>query len=104
MLPLQIVRNPEQIEPPNRINHEFSGRKRPSLFVAKKSPPFDFSGWRCGIALDVLTFADRTIGMVFWFSVENQPQNEPRKTKCAGEQKCPLPAPALSSETIPQRS
>src|SRR5260370_28297215 len=89
---LKLIRNKKKKTPPNCINNDFSRRKRPGLFGTKKNPPFDFSGWRCGIALDVLPFADRTIGMVFWFSVENQPQNQPRETKSACEQKCQLPS------------
>src|SRR5271169_6449750 len=104
MFPLQIVRDPEQVEPPNRIDHELSRRERPGLPVAKKDPPLDISRRRFWIALDVLTFAIRTPRMVLRFSVENQPQNEPRESQSPSEQKCPLPPKMYSDPRHDQRS
>src|SRR6266852_1626917 len=94
---LQIVGNPEEIKPPNGIDHEFSSRKRPGLPVRQKLRPFYFHGLPDGITLDVLSFATRAGGMLFRLSIQKQPKNQPGKTKNAGQQECPAPTEMVSN-------
>src|SRR5437016_2360362 len=91
MLALQIVRNPEKIEPPDRVNHEFSGGKRPGLFERQQLRPFDFPRRSSRIALNILKLAVRAVAMLFGPSVEQQPQNQPCEAESPCEQESPPP-------------
>src|ERR1700730_8461246 len=92
VLSLQIVGNPEEIEPPDGVNHEFSSGKGPSLSVRQELPPFYFTGLLDGIAVYVLSFAAGAVGMFFRLSIQPQPDNEPGESQRAGHQKCPAPS------------
>src|ERR1700741_395567 len=61
VLSLQIVGNPKEIEPPDRVNHEFSGRECPSLSVRQKLGPSDLSRRPGSVALDVASFLLRAV-------------------------------------------
>src|SRR5713101_6575091 len=91
VLSLKVVRNPEEIKPPNGIDHEFSGGKRPGLSVRQKLPPFNFPGIFGRVALDMLSFAAGAVRMVFGLSVEKQPENQPGKSNSASQHECPPP-------------
>jgi len=67
VLALQIVRNPEEIEPPDGVNHEFSSGKRPRLPVRQKLAPLYFPSLPDGITLDVLQFTAGAGRMFFGF-------------------------------------
>src|SRR5260370_23360348 len=92
MLALQIVRNPEKIKPPDRVNHELSRRNRPSLLVRQKLRPFDLPGRRFRVALYVFKFALGAVRMLLRCTVEQQPKNQPGKAESAGQEESPAPA------------
>ena len=70
MRSLQIVRDPEKIEPPDGVNHEFPGGKRPHLPVRQKLAPFDLSRLCNRVAFNVVSFAAGAVGMLFGISIE----------------------------------
>jgi hypothetical protein len=39
MPPMEEIRNPEQVEPPNRIRSELANGERPRLTIAEKRQP-----------------------------------------------------------------
>src|SRR5258708_13380998 len=92
VLALQIVGNPEEIEPPDGVNHEFSSGKRPRLPVRQKLAPLYFPSLPEGWILVVLQFRAGAGRMFFGFSIEPQPENEPGKSQRSGQQECPTPA------------
>src|SRR5260370_7140441 len=96
MLPLQIVRDPEKIKPPDGANHEFPRRERPGLLVWQKLRPFDIPGRRFRIALDIFTLAVGAVRMLLRCPVEQQPQNKPCKPETPPQPASPPPSQVLA--------
>src|SRR5260370_19960202 len=88
VLALQIVGNPEEIEPPDGVNHEFSSGKRPRLPVRQKLAPLYFPSLPDGITLDVLQFTAGAGRMFFGFSIEPQPEKDRKSTRLNSSHTC----------------
>src|SRR5437763_10888084 len=104
MLALQIIRNPKQVEPPNRIRRELPCRKRPGLLVPHELCPFDLPTRNNRIALNVLKFIRCTTPMLFRSSIKNQPQYHPPKSQRSCQKKSPFPPEVYRNPGHHQRS
>ena len=74
MLALQIVRNPEKVEPPDWIGKKFSRGEGPGLLVLCKLGPANFSSGGHGVAADVRQLLRGTAWVLLWPLVKQEPQ------------------------------
>src|SRR5579883_1766199 len=92
VLALEIVGNPEEIEPPDGVGEEFSGDERPSLTAGNDKRPGDFASGHGGIAANEGQLFGSAARVIFGTAVEQQPEDEPGEAERAGDQKGPAPA------------
>src|SRR5260370_20534219 len=82
----------KKIEPPVRVDQEFSACKRPRLPIRQQAQPFDLlCRLRC-IASNVVQFSLGTARMIFGLLINQKPQGQPSEGERADNHKCPAPA------------
>src|SRR5512147_984734 len=101
---MKEIRNPEKIEPPNRIGDELPQCKCPCLAMRQESDPRDFRRWIYGITADIFQFIGRAVRVLFRLLINPHPQNKPDKTESTDREKRPPPSPADINKRHQQRS
>src|SRR6266404_8207336 len=94
MLALQETRNPEEIEPPDRIGEELPDGKRPGLPERKQGKPFDFSRQDLRIAANVIELRVGDTRVLLGFAINQNPEGKQNKSQCADTYKRPAPTPS----------
>src|SRR4029077_18920258 len=82
VLALQESRNPEEIEPPDRIGEKLPDDKRPGLPERKQGKPFDFSRQDLRIAANVIELRLGDTRVLLRFAINQNPEckkNEPQR-------------------------
>src|SRR2546423_8284457 len=93
MVPLQKVRHPIKIEPPDRINQEFASDEGPRLAVRSQVKPLHPRRRDSGITANICQLGLRHTWVIFWLAIQQQPKRQPKKTHAAGDDESPPPSP-----------
>src|SRR5882672_10088082 len=93
VLALQETRNPEEIEPPDRIGEKLSDDKRPGLPERKQGKPSDFSGQDLRIAANVIELRLGDTRVLLRFAINPNPECKQYESQRADTYKRSAPAP-----------
>src|SRR5262245_10082728 len=93
MLALQVIWNPEEVKPPDRVCKKFSRCECPGFPVSHKLCPAHFACRCYRVALDVSQLFCRASRVVLRAAVEKKPQHEPGEADASREEKGPAPTP-----------
>src|SRR6266581_3384058 len=92
VLAFEKIGDPKEIEPPDRVDQEFSASKRPGLPVREELRPLDLPHrFRC-IAQDVFEFSFGAAWVVLRSLIKQEPQCQPREAERTDNDKGPPPA------------
>jgi Phosphoenolpyruvate carboxykinase len=94
----EVFRQPEEEEPPDRISHEFTERKRPRLPVRQQVSPGNVDRRLGRVALNVGKFVERQAGMFFRPPVKHSPEHKPDESQRPREDESPLPTDLHSDD------
>ena len=93
----EIVGQPDEKEPPDRIGHELGEDERPGLPVFQQAEPGRFLRGIAGgfvlVAVDVVVFPGRKIFDFVRHIVKRNPEEQPGEPRDARDDERPMPAP-----------
>src|SRR5262249_31524381 len=95
---IQKVRQPEKVNPPDRIGHELTEGEGPRLSVRYKFLPRNPSVRFDRVALDVSQLGGRHMRMLFRPPIKHKPTHKPQEPDRHGEHKRPLPSPSYCNK------
>src|SRR5258708_31648272 len=93
MLFLKKSRQPEKIEPPDRIGEKLGDQKSPGLSESQEGGPAYFRRGLILPAPNICQLLRRTMRMLLRRSVDGHPQNQPEEAGGSRDQKRRSPAP-----------